>query len=624
MTIGPTPLIKRGKAAGRAVSRWRSPAATWLRGIPGNPKRAALAGIAVILLPVAIIAPISSDEVAVSVGFSLAFLATLLTGEAVIFALSFSPSSSWPSLREIDGHIAFREWVVVGWLGAMLTAGGLLTQATVPAVYGGLLFLLANVFGMFSFIRLFGLASSDGRKRLLQRTLEQALESLPAPPLELSRRMPEDRVVSAYLGQLDDTAARSDGNGVRELAAQLSSTAHGAGGPAALALHLDVMQRLAKSVLAGALDPLVATAAAESLVESLLARVGPAPHPGARRAPDARVGAAAMAAASRYLAWMSSTALTLATRGVTMPSPAREMIAFGVRARETILHRVDPDPKYISGSHDLGTPLTDPVCVLTWINGFTEFHGSSQAAGFYSVYEILTGTKFLGNYWDGDSILAKMREALFSSSRALAVDTQAASSSRQAFGTVGEFDRIWTLMSVNAIATYRNVTVAHPPELIRPEFTPDPQLLGAYLRTFASHRYFTSAQEAMTALTRIVGVTDGPAALWPALRVAQASFNWIVPIPQVEPHHRPSACVLAIASRLAPLTAGESDRELRSFLRGLPDPVLEATASLAARTLPDPDGQPAGTASPDRAEAITQRLRVLQLVGVHRSQAVLS
>jgi hypothetical protein len=297
------------------------------------------------------------------------------------------------------------------------------------------------------------------------------------------------------------------------------------------------------------------------------------------------------------------------------------MIAFGVHAREVIMQLADPDPKYIAGTHDLGTPLTDPVCVLTWINGFTEFHGSSQAAGFYSVYEILTGTKFLGNYWDGDSILAKMRETLFPPSRSLSADTSAASSSRQAFGTLDEFDRIWTLMSVNAIATYRNVTAPHPPELIRPEFTPDPQLLGAYLRTFASHRYFTTAREAMTALTRIVGVTDGPAALWPAIRAAQASFDWVVPIPQVEPHHRPSACVLAIASRLAPLAAGGPDHELRSFLLGLPDPVLEATARLAARTLPDLDGQQAGTASPDHAEVITRRLQVLQLVGTHRSQA---
>ena len=87
--------------------------------------------------------------------------------------------------------------------------------------------------------------------------------------------------------QLDDAAARSDGNGVRELAGQLTSTTRGSGGPAILALHLDVMQRLARSVLAGALDPLVATAAADSLMESFLARVGPAAGKGATGAPDA-------------------------------------------------------------------------------------------------------------------------------------------------------------------------------------------------------------------------------------------------------------------------------------------------------------------------------------------------
>jgi hypothetical protein len=330
-----------------------------------------------------------------------------------------------------------------------------------------------------------------------------------------------------------------------------------------------------------------------------------------------------MAAASRYLAWMTSTSLTLATRGVTMPGPAREMIAFGVRAREAIMHLADPDPKYIAGSRDLGTPLADPLSVLIWISGFTEFHGSAQAAGFYSVYEILTGTKLPANYWDGDSILAMLRETLYPASGASAAETAAVGSSRRTFGTVGEFDRVWTLMSVGAIATYRNATAPHPPELARPEFTPDPQLLGAYLRTFASHRYFTTAGQAMTALTRLVGATDGPAALWPAIRAAQASFGWVTPLPWVEPHRRPSACVLAIASRLAPLAAGEPDRELRSFLGGLPEPVLGAAARLAVRTLPDLEG-PAGAGSAGDAGLIAGRLRVLQLVGAHRSQAAVS
>jgi hypothetical protein len=174
-----------------------------------------------------------------SVQFSIAFLATLLTGEAVIFALSFSPSSAWPSLREIDAHIAFREWVVAGWLAAMLTASGLLLHTAIPGTYGALLFLLANVFGMFSFIRLFGLASADGRQRLLRRTLANALDTATTSEPGLQRRMRANPVLNAYLGQLDEAAARSDGNGVRELAEQLATTQVTMNGTATLALHLD-------------------------------------------------------------------------------------------------------------------------------------------------------------------------------------------------------------------------------------------------------------------------------------------------------------------------------------------------------------------------------------------------
>jgi hypothetical protein len=82
------------------------------------------------------VAPLARQDVIDSVQFSIAFFATLLTGEAVIFAISFSPSSGWPSLREIDSHIAFREWVVAGWVAAMLTAIGLPGGSAIPALMG--------------------------------------------------------------------------------------------------------------------------------------------------------------------------------------------------------------------------------------------------------------------------------------------------------------------------------------------------------------------------------------------------------------------------------------------------------------------------------------------------------
>ena len=606
-----------GQASEIALRTWTrarrqaAPAISWVKGITHSPRRAALSGCAVVLLIVAIVTPLSRGDVIDSVQFSIAFFATLLTGEAVIFALSFSPSSAWPSPREIDAHIAFREWVVTGWLAAMLIACGLLLHTAIPGTYGALLFLLANVFGMFSFIRLFGLASADGRQRLLRRTLTGALDTVTTPAPGLQRRMRASPVLNAYLGQLDEAAARSDGNGVRELAEELSTIRATMNGTAALALHLDVTHRLAKAALVGKLDPVVGSAAAEVLIGSLLTRAA-TPCGTGSEAPDTHRAAGAMAQASRYLAWLASTSLTLSVQDVTTAGAARELVAFSVRARDRILRLADPDPPYAAGATDMGTPLTDAASVLAWIGGFTEFHGSHQAAGLYPVYEILTGTKFLGNYWDGDSVLAGLREALFAPGT---VDGPAAQATKESFGNVGEFDRMWTLMSAGAIATLRDVRRPHPPELVRPEFDSDPQLLGAYLRTFASHRYFTTSDEAMRALVRTIGHAGHPGDLWRQVRAATAPLAWSVPMPAIEPHRRPSACVLAIASRLAPLAVGEPDRQLRAFLTGLPPGILNATARLAARTLPAPDTSPASSPADD----IAARLRVLQLVGTHRA-----
>lgn len=227
MTDPTTEVTEGALEAWARARRWAAPAIRWVEGIKNSPRRAALSVGAIILLIVAVVSPLNRGDVINSTGFSLAFFATLLTGEAVIFALSFSPSSAWPSLREIDSHIAFREWVVTGWVGAMLVASGLFFGTGIPSSYGALLFLLADAFGMFSFIRLFGLASADGRKRLLRRTLTSALATVSThcttAAAGLQQRMRESHVLNVYLGELDEAAARSDGNGVRDLADELAT-----------------------------------------------------------------------------------------------------------------------------------------------------------------------------------------------------------------------------------------------------------------------------------------------------------------------------------------------------------------------------------------------------------------
>ncbi|MFJ5278535.1 hypothetical protein [Streptomyces parvulus] len=535
--------------------------------------------------------------------FSIAFFATLLTGEAVIFALTFSAASSWPSLRAIDSHIAFREWVLVGWLAALFTACGLLGGSATSATYGALLFLLANVFGIFSFIRLFGLASIGGRNRLLRRALADALIRRSADEGARAGEPEDEPVINSYLGTLSQAAISNDPTAMRHLVGQLVEAEIPArSADQAVTVHLDVLHRLCRATLVSGADPVQVIACAHLLIDSAIRH--------ARRQSDP---APALGALSRYLAWLASTARLMSVRKVASNRAARELVALSTDARQKILRCVDPEPKSATGQDELGTVFTDPVQVLMWSGDFTEFHGAHQAGALYAVYEILTGTKFMGNYWDGASILTQLRHALYGDA---AVATPEAEAARAAFGPVEGYDHFWALASVAAMATLRDTRLPHPPELVRPEFTPDHQLLGAYLRTFATHRYFGTAAQARDALLRLVSETDTPRSPAAEIRRAREGRTYGVPVPVVEAHQRPAAMVLVIAARLAPLAPGDSNTELRAFLAGLPAQALRATARLAARVLPGAADET------DHVAAVVAGLGVLQLVGAHTRNEV--
>ncbi|WP_217545475.1 hypothetical protein [Streptomyces sp. GbtcB6] len=529
--------------------------------------------------------------------FSIAFFATLLTGEAVIFALTFSAASSWPSLQAIDSHIAFREWVLIGWFAALFTVCGLLGDNRISATYGALLFLLANIFGIFSFIRLFGLASVGGRNRLLCRTLA---ESLSQPGVRVSvHDFENSSVVNAYLGAINQAVTSNDPTAVRNLVDQLVEVEVGVeAAEGAITLHIDVLHRLARAALVSGADPIQATACAHALVDSVVRLCRNLPEP-----------ALPLGALSRYLAWLTNTSLLMSVRGVASNRSARELVALSTDARLKILRCVDPDPKSATNRDELGTLLTKPHQVLMWSSDFAEFHGAHQASAMYGVYEILTGTKFMGNYWDGASILTQLRQALFGADDA--VTGPAADAARAAFGDVEEYDHFWALTSVTALATLRDCRVTHPPELVRPEFTPDHQLLGAYLRTFATHRYFTTADEARTALLGLLSRTAPVGSASDRVHHSRVGRTYRVPAPHVEPQQRPAALILAIACRLAPLTPREDDMELRTFLAGLPSTGLKATAVLAARVLPG------AAEETEPIEAVVTGLKALTLVGAH-------
>lgn len=601
-------MVSDGIAAGlrhQARRRWT----LWAAAVAGG-------------LPLAVAAPAGDDRVVASSAVSVAFFATILTGEAVIFAIAFSASSSWPSLREIDAHIAFREWVVVGWLAAMLLGAGLLADVRVASTCGALLFLVADLFGIFSFVRLFGLASAGGRRRLLSRTLEAQLLSERASAAKMVERVGTDEVFIAFLRELDGSIAGGDGNGVRDLVEELASTTAAAGAPRA-GLHLEVLHRLVRAVLTGRLDPAAGTACGQRLVDSLLAQIRAIGDRGQRRGglgagiegrPGADMDEAGALAGhlARYLAWVGATAHVLAVRQVTTPAAARELVAFGVRARDEITFTVDPDPPYAASADALGSPLDSPLSVLAWIRQYVEFHGSSQANALYPVFELLTGTKFHGNYWDGASVLTALRTALYGDPRHR-VGTVAADRTRAVFGGASGFDRFWVLVSVGAISTLRDTRLPHPPELIRPEFTPDPRLLRAYLRSWATHRYFTNADGAWATLFALIGNTEDPDGPWARTTALLGQMAYPVPLPAVEPRRRAAAAVLAIALRLAPLDGADGADQLSVFLRGLPAPALDGVHRLAERILPGPEPETGPAAQTDPIQDLVGRLNIVRM-----------
>ncbi|MGW0787582.1 hypothetical protein ACWD04_04860 [Streptomyces sp. NPDC002911] len=559
-------------------------------------REAVLAACALLLIPIAVRHPVGQDDAVDATQFTVAFFATLLTGEAVIFALTFSAASSWPSLRAIDSHIAFREWVFIGWLAAMFTACGLLGQSGISLTYGALLFILANVFGIFSFIRLFGLASIGGRNRLLRETLTSALTS----PQPQATPGDPDPVIAAYLGALDQAISTNDPTGIRHLVAHLvDAEVPPDQSAASVTLRLEVLHRLARAALVRGADPVVVVGCGESLIDSVVRQGHELPDP-----------SVVLGELSRYLAWLGSTARLMSVRGIASSRAARELVAMSVERRLRILLAVDPDPKQFSSADEAASAIADPVGVLVWARDFTEFQGAHQANALYSVFQILTGTKFMGNYWDGDSIIGALRTCLFSDDDSRTEEPEA-DAARRLFGGVAEFDRFWALVSVSAIATLRDQRVPHPPELIRPEFTPDPQLLGAYLRSFGTHRWFSTAREAHEALLSLMSHAEGGSSPWNLARQRTAAQGLRTAAPRTEPQERPAAMVLSIACRLAPLEPGGSDRELRAFLARLPAPALAAADELAARVLPGTVRQ----AEP--GDAVVHGLQVMHLVGAH-------
>lgn len=566
-----------------AVGSWPSAVGASAATVAGNTtlRRGILATAVLILAVSAYLRQIQGLSVEASAALSAGLFAALLTGEAVVFALSFSPASTWPSLQDIDAHTGFRDWIILGAIGAGMVSIGLLNADSFLSIYGASLLILADLFGVISFMALFTAASAVGRRRMLSRLLTQRLEAAPSLASRVPDWLENDGTVSNYVREVDRSVAQGDSAAIHDLVEQLV-TARAADSPfrSADALEIGIISRVAKGAIGGTVDGAVARAAMLDLVQSQLADVNDLTRWPADAALDRTAG---LGQTSRFLACLSNACLILVQRDAISKSAAREIIAATLDSRSLILRAVDPDPPWAAADEDLLSPLTTMPSLLAWTKCFVEYHGSAQAAALYPVYSLITRRKFNGNYWDGASILDQLRTSV---ACAPPEESRTESDQRIAFRDVGEFDRIWTGISVGALATMRDANAKHPAELAMPEFSDDQRLLAAYLRTFATHRYFSDAEGALKALAVQIASPSSMGTDWALAEAALLRTNYVPIPPESDIYRRLSATVLAIAMRIAPLEPEDSNRELSRFLNALPSTITHAVGNLACRIMP--------------------------------------
>ncbi len=570
-------------------------------------RRIGLVVVVVLALILELIDPIGRTQAVSSGQVGIAFFAALLTGGAIIFGLSFSSATLWPSLREINEYVGLSDWVTLASLGTLALAAGILVNLDTLVSFGSIVVIIGDLMGLVSFLKILFLASPDRRKVVLAQRLGAEF-SLVAGHSERPTLAEHGRrgVLGRFITEFESSLARSDGTTLRELVGEVEQATsslrrrdrglHAGSYPLHLPTELafDLLHRVAQRALSGRLDPRDAVDLQAQIADSLIGSAVDL----SQGANDSHASAI-LGRLSLHLAWTASSAWTMSARKSLESATARSMIVSSGDLRGRILRSVDPDPSGLSSlDEQLIRPISTPLGCLTWLRCFVEFYGAPTTVAFYPTYQLLSGERYRYNIWDGAPILAQLRFRLYANPS----NTEEAEVTRTAFGSASNFDRTFLALSVGLLATLRDARLRSPATLGLPDLSDEPRRLAYEIWSFATHRYFDTAVEGLETLARYSSQRL-PNDLW---RQSSISLSQIaVPGPPIiDPVSRMSALGLAIALRLAPLDRLDSPSELHDFLSRLDPAYLSSIRLLADRILP-----PATAKAP--VDAIVEQLCIL-------------
>ncbi len=570
-------------------------------------RRIGLVVVVVLALMLELIDPIGRTQAVSSGQVGIAFFAALLTGGAIIFGLSFSSATLWPSLREINEYVGLSDWVTLASLGTLALAAGILVNLDTLVSFGSIVVIIGDLMGLVSFLKILSLASPDRRKVVLAQRLGAEF-SLVAGHSERPTLAEHGRrgVLGRFITEFESSLARSDGTTLRELVGEVEQATsslrrrdrglHAGSYPLHLPTELafDLLHRVAQRALSGRLDPRDAVDLQAQIADSLIGSAVDL----SQGANDSQASAI-LGRLSLHLAWTASSAWTMSARKSLESATARSMIVSSGDLRGRILRSVDPDPSGLSSlDEQLIRPISTPLGCLTWLRCFVEFYGAPTTVAFYPTYQLLSGERYRYNIWDGAPILAQLRFRLYANPS----NTEEAEVTRTAFGSASNFDRTFLALSVGLLATLRDARLRSPATLGLPDLSDEPRRLAYEIWSFATHRYFDTAVEGLETLARYSSQRL-PNDLWLQSSISLSQIAVPGP-PIIDPVSRMSALGLAIALRLAPLDRLDSPSELHDFLSRLDPAYLSSIRLLADRILP-----PATAKAP--VDAIVEQLCIL-------------
>ncbi|MFC7385685.1 hypothetical protein [Sphaerisporangium rhizosphaerae] len=544
----------------------------------------------------------------------LGLFAALLTALTIVFAVTTSTQTRWPSFNDLVRAIGLNSWLLAAIVGILLAAiGDILANAlftTLGAVYS----LLQLGLGMDTLLSLLRFRTASGRESVLTRLTTGRLH----------RAATGEKLVVATQGHLsellDEVESAIDRRDVAELANRAIEVVKGwpqdrsaSQARWRLALITHLLERLGRSVLFESLNGDVARAAIPPLLEGALRtswQLSALTFPKRIDKRDEVVAAVALGQICRVIGWLQQCAHARLQRNPHDPG-ARQIVNAVGEGRLRIVQYVDPDPPgfYRTPQDPWPYGFSDSAAALLWLTAMCEFGASHVGSGLYILCEILTGEKFYGNYWNGDCVFSEIEKRV-------GRDLRVRAELEPILRGCGDLAFISLELAAIVIAGLRDRRYV-PPEGRDNDanYSVDPRYLRSQVTMFATYDCLDDADAAFDWMTEALTNAPTRPSLTGYALGAFSRHSSPNQLPMVPLAARPASVTLAAVLRLAM----NRRRAAHTLISRLPDPLLTGALQHARYVFTDKgDGEPRVLRWHSDVDSVlgSRRRRQSELIGI--------